>query len=100
VDAQGFVTVAALGAGAIALWLDARLEPLTPRTVGWTFIHTAGAILALKLMPQLILIVVAGSESPLRKIAALLVVLLPALVYSWLAAIWLLKLLQRAAHLR
>jgi hypothetical protein len=100
VSAQGLVLAVAVGAAAIAMWLDFRLERRTPRTVTWTFVHTAGSILALQLMPRLITLVVAGSDSPLRKIAAVLMVLLPVLIYCWLAAIWLLKLVQRAAHLR
>ena len=89
-----------MGAAAIAMWLDVRLERRTPRTVTWTVMHTAGSILALQLLPQLVTLVVAGSDSPARKIAAVLAVLLPVLIYCWLAAIWLLKLVQRAAHLR
>ena len=99
-SAQGLIVVVAMGAAAIALWLDVRLERRTPRSMTWTFFHTAGSILALQVMPQLITLIVAGSDSPVRKIAAVLMVVLPVLVYCWLAAIWLLKLVQRAAHLR
>ena len=82
---NGLVLVFALAAGALALWLDMRLEERAPRTITWAFVHTAAAIMALQLMPQLMV---------------LIIVLLPALVYAWLATIWLLKLVQRAAHLR
>lgn len=98
-NVQGLVLVVAVGAAAIAVWLDVRLDRRTPRTVTWTFVHIAFAILALQTMPRLI-VFVAGSESPGRKVAAVLAVLLPILTYSWLATIWLLKLVQRAAHLR
>ncbi len=66
----------------------------------WTLSHMLMAIIALQVMPKLIVLVVAGSESPPRKIAAVLTVLLPVLTYTWLSAIWLLKLAQRSARLR
>jgi hypothetical protein len=97
---QGLMFVVALGAAAIAVWLDVRLEPLTPRSAIATLGHTAGSIMALQVMPKLLTLVVAGSDSPARKMLAVMAVLLPVLVYCWLAAIWLLKLVQRSAHLR
>jgi hypothetical protein len=92
--------VVALGAAAIALWVDARLAARAPRTVMWTFVHLGGALLALQLMPDLISMVVGGSDDPARKIAATFLVALPALTYCWLAAIWLLKLIPRTAQPR
>jgi hypothetical protein len=84
----------------MALWFDRRLEAWTPRTVTWTLVHLGGSMLALQVMPQLVMLVVAGSQDPLRKVVATLFVLLPVLTYSWLSALWLLKLLQRSAQLR
>jgi hypothetical protein len=84
----------------MALWFDRRLEAWTPRTVTWTLVHLGGSMLALQVMPQLVTLVVAGSQDPLRKVVATLFVLLPVLTYSWLSALWLLKLLQRSAQLR
>ena len=97
---NGLVLVFALAAGVLALWLDTRLEEHAPRTFTWAFVHTAAAIMALQLMPRLMVLVVAGSDSPARKMLGVFVVLLPVLVYAWLATIWLLKMVQRAAHLR
>ena len=57
-------------------------------------------MLALQVMPQLVTLIVADSDQPARKVAATLLVLLPVLTYCWLSAIWLLKLVQRAAHPR
>jgi hypothetical protein len=100
VSTEQFVVVVAVGAALLAIWLDVRLETHTPRSVSWTFIHTAGAIFGLSVMPHLIALIVAGSDSPVRKLIAVMAVLLPALIYCSLAAIWLLKLVQRHAHLR
>ena len=96
---HGLVLVVALAAGVLALWVEVRFDA-GPRTISWCFLHTAGSMLALKTMPALTALVVAGSESTSRKVLAILIVLLPALIYAWLATIWLLKLVQRAAHLR
>ena len=57
-------------------------------------------MLALMVMPQLILFVVGSAEEPARKLAATMLVVLPVLTYFWLSALWLLRLLQRAAQLR
>ena len=99
-SAQALVYVVALGAAAIALWLDVRLAARTPRSATWTFFHLGGSMVALVVMPQLILFVVGGTEEPVRKLAATMLVVLPVLTYFWLSALWLLKLLQRAAQLR
>jgi hypothetical protein len=99
-SAQGLVYAVALGAAAMAVWVDVRLESRTPRSVKWTLSHLFVAMVALQVMPKLLTVVVAGSDSPVRKITAVLMVLLPVLTYTWLAAIWLLKLVQRAAHMR
>ena len=96
---HGLILAVALAAAALAVWLDARFDT-GPRTITKCFVHTAGAMLLLKFVPVLLRVVVAGSDSPQRKTFAILTVLLPALIYTWLATIWLLKLVQRAAHLR
>jgi hypothetical protein len=94
---NGLVLVFALAAGPLALWVDLRLRERAPRTVAWAFVHTVGALMVLRLMPKLMVLVIAGSDSPARKMLGIFSVLLPALVYAWLATIWLLKLVQRAA---
>jgi NADH:ubiquinone oxidoreductase subunit H len=100
VSPQVFVFVVAFCAAAIALWFDRRLEARTPRTVTWTLVHLGGSLVALQVMPQLVALVVADTQDPLRKVAATLFVLLPVLTYAWLSALWLLRLLQRSAQLR
>jgi hypothetical protein len=99
-SAQEFLLVVALGAAAIALWLDVKLPSRGPRTVTWTVVHLCGSIFALQVMPQLVALVVADSDQASRKVAATLLVLLPVLTYCWLSTIWLLKLVQRSAQPR
>src|SRR5262249_23280964 len=94
---NGLVLVFALAAGPLALSVDLRLPDHAPRTVTWAFLHTVGALMVLRLMPKLMVLVIAGSDSPARKMLGIFSVLLPTLIYAWLATIWLLKLVQRAA---
>jgi hypothetical protein len=94
---NGLMLVTAFAAGLLALWVDARLEGRTPQSMMGTFVHVPISAFIVTMSPKLILIVVGGTESPVRKMAALLLAFLPALVYAWLSSIWMLKLLQRAA---
>jgi hypothetical protein len=100
VTTQGLILAVAIGAGAIALWLDVRFKERGPQTVLRTLAHVAVSLLCLQISPALVVLVVAAGESPARKMVAIFAVLLPALSYAWLSSIWLLKLLQRAAHMR
>jgi hypothetical protein len=97
---QDLVLAVALGAAVIALWLDVRLAARSPQTLGQVLLHAAGAFALLQLLPSILNIVVAGSDSPVRKMIAVFVAVLPTLTYVWLASIWLLKVVQRAARLR
>jgi hypothetical protein len=96
---QGLFVVVALASGALALWIDVRFDS-GPRAISWCFINTGGSLIVLRFMPAVLTAVVDGSDSPSRKVLAVMLVLLPALIYAWLSTIWLLKLVQRHAHLR
>jgi hypothetical protein len=100
VSVQGLLFFVALGAAAIAVWLTVRFPSREPRNVRWSFMHMGISIFAVMLMPKLIALVVNGSDLYVRKMAAVFVVVLPLLTYAWLATIWILKTVQRAAHLR
>jgi membrane glycosyltransferase len=98
--AQELVLAIAIGAAAVALWLDARLESRTPSTAAWTAVHLCASTLALSVMPLFVKLLVAGTGGPVRVIAAVLVLVLPVFTYCWLSAIWLLRLLQGATRVR
>jgi hypothetical protein len=99
-SAQGLVLAVALGGAVLAVWLDARLESRAPSTATWIAVHLFAALVALKLMAPLVNFMVAGTDQPSRRMAAVLLVVLPAFTYLWLSAIWLLRLIRRAAQPR
>ena len=87
---QLFVAALAAGAALLALWLHVRLPNLAPASVARTIVHLALAgDRALLLRPR------AGGSVPAAFSAAFLIVL-PGLVYAFLASIWMLRLMQAA----
>ena len=83
-----FGVVLVVGAALLALWLDVRFprEGLTlQRATG----HAIAALALVHLVPG-------GVTSPAAKLALVLCVLLPVLVYALLTAVWFVRLMQRA----
>ena len=94
---SGFVTCLLVAAGAIALWIDARLPNLTPTGLSRLTRHFAFALVALVVVLPLGTQVVAGeATSGMRIFAALLGIVIPGLVYAMLVAVWLIKVMQQA----
>lgn len=88
-----FVLVLAVGAALLAAWTHARFPSLAPARLGRTVLHTAGAVLVLNLLPFAL-------DSALDVRVSILGVVLPALVYTMLAAIWMLRLAQTTLGLQ
>lgn len=83
-----FALVLTAGAALLALWIDTRLPKLAPLTMRRVFLHVGAALLTLRLIP--------GATSDVMIYVALFGVALPALVYSFLTAIWFIRLAQTA----
>ena len=82
----------AAGAAALALWIDVRFDELGPRDFRGALIHCGIALAGgWFLVPILIKSTIGAGASPMVVIFA---VALPALVYLFLAALWLLKQTQ------
>lgn len=88
-----FVLVLAVGAALLAVWTHARFPGLAPARLGRTVLHTACAVLVLHLLPLAL-------DSALDVRVSTLGVVLPALVYAMLAAIWMLRLAQTTLGLQ
>jgi hypothetical protein len=95
VSASMYTLVLALGAGAIAVWIDVRFPSLFAPDWRVVFGHllASGAVVWLA-MPWGVETVI-GSGVVLAYPAAAISVALPALMYMLLASLWVLKLAQR-----
>jgi hypothetical protein len=85
-----FVLVLAAGAALLAMWTHVRFPELAPERLGRTLVHCVGALA--------LLTVVAGVESK-AVLATLFLLVLPALVYTLLCMIWMLRQAQTALGL-
>jgi hypothetical protein len=88
----------ALGAAALAMWVHARFPSLAPQSLQLRFfVHVACCGVALKVAVPSALHFVVSMGTMTAGLAALFAVILPALVYSFLITVWILKLVQNAA---
>jgi hypothetical protein len=86
-----FTAALAAGAALLALWTHVRFPALAPERMGKTMLHAALAFVLLLATPA------AGAS--LVTFAGIFLLLLPALVYALLSAIWVLRLAQGALGL-
>jgi len=94
----GFQISLAVGSAMLAFWLDLRLEDLRPASPASRVGHAAGAYLVLQL-------VVAGTvsldhASAFVRLCAVFLLVLPSLVYAFLAGVWLMRTLADVAVAR
>jgi hypothetical protein len=82
-----FLPVLAVGAGLLALWIDVRHPTLAPESLSKRMLAAAVALLALQIVP-----VFHGSAAAIY--ATVFALVLPALITSFLAAVWLLRALR------
>jgi ABC-type Mn2+/Zn2+ transport system permease subunit len=82
-----FLPMFVVGAALLALWIDTRRPSLAPDALAHRVLAAAGSLLALQLLP-----VFTGSEAALY--ATVFAFLLPALVWAFLSAVWLLRALR------
>lgn len=95
-DLGFFAICFVVGAGAIALWADARYPALAPSTARNTILHVGATILVAQVLIPVAFKVLTGSE--VLALVAVFAVALPALVYCLLVGIWVLKLMQGAVR--
>lgn len=98
----GLVTLLiGVGAGAIALWIDCRFPRLAPEEILRGLLHV-GLSIALGFAVAPALDVLFAADDPRIVLLGVFGVAFPSIVYCLLAAIWFIKLAQRAmsAHLR
>lgn len=89
-----FLVFLALGAGAIALWVDVRLKRFTPTTLRAVMLHVGASIVVGQLAVPVLTHLLAGGGSYYYGFVVIFAVGFPALTYCFLASIWMLKTLQ------
>lgn len=98
----GFVTVLiGVGAGAIALWIDARFPRLAPKDLAKVVLHAAAAI-AVGYATSPAINALIAYENPRLTLVAVFGLAFPSIVYCLLTGVWMIKLAQRtmSGHLR
>jgi len=96
VSVQAFVLCLAIGAAAIALWLDVRFPRLGAGAWRRVFCHLVAAMLFIHLVMPRLAAAVRDSGTPGAFEVTAIGVTLPAITYLFLASVWLLKLAQGA----
>jgi len=86
-----FTLALTFGAAVLAMWLDARLASVRPRTPTWSLVHAVLSLLGLVAAVGLLYLVHGVPEKLFM--VAVLTVFLPALIYALLAMLWMLRLL-------
>ena len=92
---QSFVLVEAVGAALLALWLVVRYPGSGPTSFRGALVHVGASMLVGRALAPITTLVV-GSGVPAAAVLAALLVVLPGLVYIFLAWAWIVKLLQGA----
>jgi hypothetical protein len=100
VNVQQFLIVVAVGAGAIALWIDTRFPRFAPKEIRRAVVHVGVSILIGQLAVPLLIKTIAAGGSPVAVLFAIFGIGFPALTYCLLASIWIIKVLQGALRHR
>jgi hypothetical protein len=90
-----FVLTYLAGAVAVAFWVDRRFPRLAPRDLRIAALHLVAAGAGNQLLDATLARIVAHSV-PHGAVAAVMGVVFPLVVYACLAALWMLRIAQRA----
>jgi uncharacterized membrane protein len=89
-----FLAFLAVGAGAIALWFDARFRSLAPASIRSALLHVGAALVIGQLAVPGAMRVVSDESAPAVVLTMTFGVAFPGLTYSLLASIWVIRTLQ------
>jgi hypothetical protein len=89
-----FLVFLAVGAGAVALWFDARFRELAPGSIRAALLHVGAALLLGQLAVPVAMQFINEESAAAAVLAMIFGVAFPALTYSLLASIWIIKTLQ------
>jgi hypothetical protein len=86
----------AIGAGALALWFDVRFPGLSPERLPTMIGHAFVSMVALDAAAMALRAVSGGPH--VRTVAVLMSVMLPALMYTFVVCVWVMKHFSGALH--
>jgi hypothetical protein len=89
-----FLVFLALGAGAVALWVDVRMTRLAPSNLRSALFHVGASIVIGQLAVPLLTKLLLEGGSVAYSMVAIFAVGFPALTYCFLASIWIIKIVQ------
>jgi hypothetical protein len=87
-----------VGAALLAVWVDCRLGERRPATPMRRFIHAGVAFAILQIASALAAHIANGAPRE-QGLSAVFLLLLPSLVYAFVAGVWLIRTLADAARL-
>ena len=90
-----FLIVFAFVSGALAFWIDQRFSRLAPGTLRGAVVHVGVSVVVAQLFVPVGLRLVASGASEAATLVGLFAIALPGLTYTLLAAIWIIKTVQR-----
>ena len=91
-----FLIALTLGAGAIALWINARFPNIAPSEIKSAVLHVGAALLVGQALVPLLNSLLPEMSMVVRALIMIFLIGLPALVYSLLSSIWIIRLAQAA----
>ncbi len=97
---MSFTLTLVLGAFLLAIWCDARLEGVRPATTGWRIAHVVVACLILQIASVGAGLLVPDGAGVDRQLIAVFAILLPVFVYTFVAGLWLLRMLAELGFAR
>lgn len=89
----------AIGAVLLAVWADSRFENRRPASPTSRIVHAGVAYLLVRIVPVAAGGLASVDQPSWQRLAVVFVVILPSLVYAFMAALWLLRTLADIARI-
>jgi hypothetical protein len=94
VSADALLLAVLVGGGLLAIWINARFPNLLPERRGVLLVHLVASLAGLQAAPVLMELVPGVGTSAAPATGGLLGLFLPALVYAFLSAVWVIRTVQ------
>jgi ABC-type uncharacterized transport system permease subunit len=88
---MSFAAPLAIGAALLAAWFDCRFEKRRPVSPTSRIIHAGLAYILVRIVPVAVEGLATVGEPPWQRLAVVFVLVLPSLVYAFVAGLWLIR---------